>query len=118
MKTAKYTPTSVEEEYFLALESILRWTNRQGYPHDKIKAIRKVASAAILRDEYERAKKIQKTWTPEYLKVVPEHMPDRRGQGPSVHTRQALQAASLDDHGTPVPAVMKKIIDIYTEDDK
>ncbi len=67
----KYTPATAEEEFFLALESILRWTNRQGYPHDKIKAIRKVAQTALLRDEYERAKKHQKVWTPSYLTVVP-----------------------------------------------
>lgn len=67
-----YTPATAEEEYFLALESILRWTNRQGYPAEKIKAIRQVASQALLRDEYERAKKIQKVWTPSYLTVVKE----------------------------------------------
>lgn len=87
---AKYVPTTSEEEFYLALESILRWTNRQGYPAQKIQAIRKVASSALLRDEYERAKKVQKTWTPSYLTV-----------------------AETDDHGTPVPAVMKKIIDKY-----
>lgn len=71
-KPVKYVPVTAEEEYFLALESILRWTNRQGYPHDKIKAIRMVASAALLRDEYDRAKKMQKVWTPSYLTVVKE----------------------------------------------
>lgn len=64
---AKYQPATAEEEYFLALESILRWTNMQGYPHNKLKAIRKVASVALLRSEYEAAKKINKTWTPSYL---------------------------------------------------
>lgn len=66
-KAPKYEPASAEEEYFLALESILRWTNRQGYPHHKIQAIRRVAETALLRDEYERAKKINKTWTPSYI---------------------------------------------------
>lgn len=104
-KGEKYIPTSVEEHYFLALESILRWTNRQGYPHDKIKAIRAVASEALLRDEYERAKKLPSTWTPNYLKIVGQEMPDLRGK--------TLQEASVDDHGTPVPKVMRKIIDKY-----
>lgn len=89
-KAAKYTPATAEEEYFLALESILRWTNRQGYPAQKIRAIRKVAQTALLRDEYERAKKINKTWTPSYLTL-----------------------GETDDHGTPVPAVMRKVIDKF-----
>lgn len=108
-KPEKYTPTSAEEEYFLALESILRWTNRQGYPADKIRAIRKVASQALLRDEYERAKKMPKTWTPNYLRIVGAEMPDLRG-----NIDKKLLDASTDDHGTPVPQVMKKIIDKYT----
>lgn len=66
----KLPQDTAEENYFLALESILRWTNRQGYPHDKIKAIRAVASTALLRDEYDRAKKLPKTWTPSYLTVA------------------------------------------------
>lgn len=68
---AKTAQDTVEETYFLALESILRWTNRQGYPAEKIRAIRRVASEALLRDEYERAKKTLKTWTPSYLRIVP-----------------------------------------------
>lgn len=68
-KAQKYVPTSAEEEYFLAIESILRWTNRQGYPAQKLQAIRKVASQALLRSEYEAAKKINKTWTPSYLRI-------------------------------------------------
>lgn len=87
---AKYTPATAEEEYYLALESILRWTNRQGYPAQKIQAIRKVASTALLRVEYEQAKKISKTWTPSYLTM-----------------------GETDDHGAPVPAVMKKVIDKF-----
>lgn len=67
-----YVPTTPEEEYYLALESILRWSNRQGYPADKIRAIRKVASQALLRVEYEAAKKLPRTWTPSYLTVVSE----------------------------------------------
>lgn len=70
---AKYEPATAEEEFFLALESILRWTNRQGYPAEKIKAIRKVASTALLRVEYEQAKKIQKTWTPSYMTQEDTH---------------------------------------------
>lgn len=69
-KLPKYEPASAEEEYFLALESILRWTNRQGYPHHKLQAIRQVAETALLRDEYERAKKVNKTWVPSYLKIA------------------------------------------------
>lgn len=91
----KYQPTTAEEEFYLALESILRWTNRQGYPHQKLQAIRKVASTALLRVEYEQAKTMKSTWTPSYLRM-----------------------GETDDHGTPVPVVMKKVIDKYqpTED--
>lgn len=46
----KYEPVSHETSYRLALESILRWTYRQGYPHDKIKAIRTVATTALQED--------------------------------------------------------------------
>lgn len=69
---AKYSPATAEEEYYLALESILRWTNRQGYPAQKLRAIRKVASVALLRVEFEQAKKINKTWTPSYLTQTEE----------------------------------------------
>lgn len=65
---SKYVKTSAEEEFFLALESVLRWTNRQGYPHEKIRAIRKVAETALMRTE----QAAPKTWTPSYLTVVPD----------------------------------------------
>lgn len=65
-------PVPLEEHYYLALESILRWTNRDGYPAHKIRAIRRVAAEALLRDD-------GTGWTPHYKTVVGEEIPDLRG---------------------------------------
>ena len=65
-------PDTLEEHYYLALESILRWSNRDGYPVNKIRAIRRVAAEALLRDD-------GTGWTPHYKTVVGEEIPDLRG---------------------------------------
>lgn len=65
-------PVPLEEHYYLALESILRWTNRDGYPRDKIRAIRRVAAEALLRDD-------ASGWVPPYQNIVGEEIPDLRG---------------------------------------
>ncbi len=75
----KYKPAPIEEEFYLALESIIRWTNRQGYPSAKIKAIREVAGAALLRIETEKGL----TFTPHYQTIVGAELPNLAGLNPN-----------------------------------